>query len=477
MTDSPSAARRPHGAWLQVLLAGLAVTALVVGLRLEPRPAYVAGVAAMILGGVLVSRAAGLSLRRLTLPAVWYYSYLATTIVPALFLAAGTDTRYVAPFLFAVIVTLFTAPLGMLLVNAATGFRRGEISAFFGSAVERVPPRPSEVAAFIALLAVTLALTAGYLIETPVIPLLYLIRNPGSAAILVGLREESFKLLDSPLVYAYDVVRNVVYPFLIPLALGYYLATRRAAWLALFLVVTTVGVFYAAASIAKAPVAVIALVLMLFVYLDRRGRIGWRTVAVGFAAVFLFPLAVLFQSLSGLGFSPAQIALALLRRVFYVPAEVLYNYFVVVPDIVPYLHGRTIGRVQWILGESGINIANYVFRFMFPNRVESGLANTSFIGYLHADFGVPGILLGGVIAGALLQSCQVWLTRRPRNMVTLAAYAYLLWVAWKVNSQSLTQIMLSGGVIVILLLVATLREGAAFLRTATMPPRHGAFGP
>lgn len=462
---------------LPVLLAGLGVAALVLGFRIEPRLDFVVAVGAMIVGAGLVSRASGLSLRRLTVPGVWYYSYLATTIIPAMFLAAGTDSPYVPRFLFAVIVTLFTVPLGMLLVNLAGGFGRHQIQAFFQAPVDRQPPRSSEIGAFLLLLAVALALTAGYLVETPVIPLVYLIQNPGSAAVLVGLREESFKLLASPFVYAYDVTRNVVYPFLIALSLGYYLTTRRVLWLVLFLVTAVVGLFYAMASIAKAPAAVIVLVTVLFVYLLRGGRMGWRAVATGFAAVFLFPAAVLFQSLSGLGISAGAIGLGILRRVFYVPAEVLYNYFVVVPDIVPYLNGRTIGRVQWVLGDSDINIANFVFRFMFPNRIDTGLSNTSFLGYLHADFGVPGILLGGALAGALMQVCQLWLTRRPKTMVTLAAYSYFLWVAWKVNSQSLTQILLSGGVIVILLLVGLLREGAAFLGLATSRSRGETVGP
>jgi oligosaccharide repeat unit polymerase len=471
-----TATLRPGGArhWptrgLPVLLASLAVSAVVLGFRIEPRLDFVAAGAAILAGGALISRAAGLSLRRLTVPGVWYYSYLTTTIVPAMLVASETHTRYVAPFLFAVVITLITAPLGMWLVNVASGGGRHQIQAFFEAPVDRRPPGTPELAAFLVVLAVVLALTAGYLIETPVIPLLYLLRNPGSALVVVSLREESFKLLNSPFVYFYDIVRNVVYPFLIAVALGYWLSSRRALWLVLLLITAGVGVFYAAASIAKTPVAVIMLVTALFVYLYRGGRFGWRTMVVSFLAVFVFPVAVVFQSFSGMGFHASDIALAIVRRVFYVPAEVLYNYFVVVPDIVPYLNGRTIGRVQWILGESDINIANFVFQRMFPTRLESGLANTSFLGYLHADFGVPGILLGGALAGALMQLCQLWLSRRPKTMVTLAAYAYFLWVAWKVNSQSLTQILLSGGAIVILLLVGTLRHGAAFFAMSTARP-------
>jgi hypothetical protein len=56
---------------------------------------------------------------------------------------------------------------------------------------------------------------------------LTLIRNLASATVLIDLREESFKLLESLFVYAYDVPRNVVYPFLIALSLDYYLTTRH----------------------------------------------------------------------------------------------------------------------------------------------------------------------------------------------------------------------------------------------------------
>ena len=72
-------------------------------------------------------------------------------------------------------------------------------------------------------------------------------------------------------------------------------------------------------------------------------------------------------------------------------------------------------------------MSNYVFTYMFPERIESGTAPAAFLGYLHADFGLVGILLGGAVVGIILQTIQVGLTRRPKTVVTLAAYAYLMW--------------------------------------------------
>ena len=455
---------------LTVLLGGAAVATLVLLTGWAPSPLYLAGGVAMLLSVVMVHHAAGFNPRRLTIPGVWLISYFAVAVVPAFFVAADKHTAYVTPYLVAVLSALITVPLGMLLVRAATRFSRREVVAFFDAPVE--PPRadPHQTATYLLVLAVSLALTAGYLIEAPVIPLVYLIQNPGAANVLVSLREESFKLLDSPLIYAYDVLRRVGYPFLIAVALGWYLRSRERKWLVLFLLSAVVGIVYAALTIAKMPVAVIVLVAGLTLYLHAGGRVSLRATVLGVAAVFLFPVLVLVQSLSGLGVSAGLIAKGIFHRLFYLPAEILYNYFEVVPDVVPYLNGRTIGRLRWVLGESEFDIANYVFRYMFPLRIDTGLAPAPFIGYLHADFGIVGVLAGGILGGIVLQTLQVAITRRPKSVVTLAAYAYLLWCGWKLNAESLTQSLLSGGIIIIFGLVELLRVTESFLRIATARP-------
>lgn len=460
-----------------ILPASLLVSLVVLGTGFSPSAGLLACGCAIVVSGWLVHHAVGLHPRRLSIPSVWFLAYLAVAAVPAFFVVWDKDTPYVAPYLFGVFSTLIAVPAGMLLVNAATGFHRREIEGFFRAPVARAVPEPHQTAAYLVFIGVSLALTAAYLIEVPVIPLLYLIRNPGSAAILVGLREESFKLLDSPLLYAYDILRNVVYPFLIMVSLGYFLVSRQTRWMVAFLVTVSVGVFYAAATIAKIPVAVIVLTTILFLYLYVGGRVTLRTAVLGFVAVFSFPVLVVVQSLSGLGISLGTILAALFNRLFYLPAEILYHYFVIVPDVLPYLHGQTIGRFQWVLGAAEFDISNYVFRYMFPERIDTGTAPAAFIGYLHADFGVVGILAGSVVVGVVLQAIQLVLTRRPKTVVTLAAYAYMLWLAWKINAESFPQTVLSGGIIIIFVLVELLRLTESFFREATARPTAQSAAP
>jgi hypothetical protein len=462
---------------LAIVLGGGAVAALVLATEFAPAPLYVGGGVAIVLALWMVHEAAGLDPRRLTVPGVWLISYLAVAVIPAFFVAADKRTPYVTPFLIGVLSALITVPAGMLLVRAATGFRRSEVDRFFEAPVQPRVSEPYQTATYVLMLAVALGLTAGYVIEAPVIPLVYLIQHPGAATVLVGLREESFKLLDSPLIYAYDVLRRVGYPFLVAVALGWYLVTRQRRWLILFLITTVVGIVYAALTIAKMPVAVIVLVGALCVYLHAGGRLSLRAMVIGFAAVFLFPVLVLLQSLSGLGIDAGLIAKGIFHRLFYLPAEILYNYFEVVPDVLPYLHGGTIGRLRWVLGQPDFDIGNYVFRYMFPLRIDTGVAPAPFVGYLHADFGIVGVLAGGVLAGLILETIQVVLTRRPKTVVTLAAYAYLLWCGWKLNAESLTQSLLSGGIIIIFGLMELVRVTESFLRVATSRPQHRPAGP
>ncbi len=458
--------------WLGIVLTGGAIAALVLVTDFAPSVLHVTGAVAILLAGWMVHEAAGLHPQRMTIPGIWLVSYVTVAVIPGFFVAADKHTPYVTPFMTAVLSTLITVPVGMLLARASAGFSRREVEEFFDAPVSERAPSPAQSAAYVLVLLVALALTAGYVIEAPQIPLLYLLQNPGAAAALVGLREESFKLLDSPLVYVYDVLRRVGYPFLICVSLGWYLVGRQRRWLFLFLVTGGVGIVYAAMTVAKMPVAVIVLAGALAWYLHIGGKISFRAALLGFCLVFLFPVFVLMQSLSGLGVGADVIAGGIFHRLFYVPAEILYNYFEVVPDVVPYLHGRTIGRINWLIGaESEVNIANYVFRYMFPWRVDTGLAPAPFIGYLHADFGIVGVLVGGVLAGVILEGLQIVVTRRPKTVVSLAGYAYLLWCGWKLNMESMTQSLLSGGIFIILALMEVMRLIECFFRVATARPR------
>jgi oligosaccharide repeat unit polymerase len=408
-----------------------------------------------------------LDLRRVSLPAMWYFTYLLTVLVPGLVVASERDHPNEGRFLFAILSVLVTGPLGILVASRLTGFRRKEVATYFARPVESTAPSLHWRVAFGVAVLIAVLFVGLYLIEVPSIPILFLLRNPGALAEAALLREESFKLLDSPFRYLYEVVRKVGFPMLVTLALGQYLGRRQFGWKVTFLLVAALGVFFASLSLAKAPVALIVLIACFYWYLHRGGRLSLRLLLGGTALVLSFPLAVLLLLSASSDVSVWKLLAAIMRRLFVMPAEILYAYFEILPDRLGFLHGRTIGRVAWLLGEPPFNLSNYVYQYLFPTRIESGAAPSAFVGFFYADFGMIGVVLGGIVAGAVFQAIHVLLLRRPKTVPWVAAYAFMYWAFWQANLAPLPQTLLSGGVIIVLAGVWLLGQGERLLGRAT----------
>jgi hypothetical protein len=459
------------------ILAGLLVGALVVivahALEEVPHSGLLVVGGALVLGSAWVlHREIGLlSFRRLTIPGTWYVTYLAMILVPSwfVFLSHPGPTR--GRFIAGVLTLLASVPAGVALVNRLTRFSRQEIDNYLLAPLTEGASDSSAMRACVIGLGAALGIGCLYLFEVETVPLLHLLRHPGDAMNLVFLREESLKLLASPLTPIYSLLRTLGFPLLILVTLGFWLVRRRRRWLLLFGATLTAGLLYASLSIAKAPVAEIVLVGWCFLFLRGGGRVPRHLLILGAAAglvlMLAFPFAVVLAVWFSTGVDPLGAMLSIGRRLFYLPAEVLYWYFTLFPGPEGYLHGRTVGDVSWIMGWEYFNAPNYVGRIGLGSRIASVNANGAFIGYLHADFGPIGVLLGGLSAGAIMQGLQVWLLRRPKTVLNLAIYAFLLFAFWLLHSTSLPIVLASNGVILLVLTPAILghvRGGLVRLR-------------
>ena len=182
--------------------------------------------------------------------------------------------------------------------------------------------------------------------------------------------------------------------------------------------------------------------------------------------MFAFPLFVILTVQHGMGFGLIDAISGILRRLFYVPAYVLYYYFEIFPDQVDYLNGRSIGRFALLMDWKHFNTANYVFRYIFPQGMPSGLSNAAFIGNLNADFGLIGVLTGGLFAGFLMQSIQIFILRSRKTILNLTVYTFLIYAFWLLNQTALPIVLLSNGVILALILPWIIRAMENFLSEA-----------
>jgi len=432
----------------------------------------------------IMQRLVGLfNLRQLTIPAFFYYLYFAVILVPGFFMFHDEITPSRWRFLFGIESVMLTVPLGIWLANVVLGFRRQETADYYRQPVALEPLGASAKRVYLIFLVLASVLVLINLWETPVIPLVFLIRNPGEFLTAALLREDSFKLLNSKFVYAYSVVRGTVLPFLIMVAFGRYLQHKQRLWRRLFWVSFCLGVFYASITIEKTPVAAILGLLGLFYYLFKSGSIG-RVAAVLVPVLFVsFPLVVILLSFQGSEGGTLGGALqAIGERMFSSPAQVVYAYFEVFPTVIPFQHGASLLKLAYLMGWKTVNIPNFVGLYMTDGQgIDTITANSCFIGNFYADFGLPGVVVGGVLAGFCMQLINVYLCRKPKTVVYLAAYAICFWACGILVSSALSTQMLSGGVGFSLLLIWFFRDRDGFRsahgQKAPPPPLNSGLGP
>jgi oligosaccharide repeat unit polymerase len=396
-------------------------------------------------------------LRHPSIPGVWFFCFVSMSWIPSLLIFMQvTPEGYSYPiypgphldtFLLATTSTLLTIPLGVWLTNRLLHFKTGEIKRYF----ERpAAPATDGSRAYAYLLAAALALTALYFYEVKEWPLVAMFKDPGNFAFLALLREESFVALDSHFVYAYSILREALYPFLIALAFANYLFTNSRKWLILFLVSLGAGIIFAAVSIARGPVATILLVVTACWYLCRSGRVSNRSIVYGLALVLAFPVLVslVSSSLDTTIFDALKIVFV---RLCYSPAYVAYVYFEVIPKEVHFQYGASIGKLAWLFGKEHIDLSKYVLFTIYPNTLESGSAGGAFFADFYANFGIPGVVGGGVLTGIIMQSIQIFLIRRKKAAASMAAYAFMFYAFFMTTSRALPTVLLSTGVFFVLM--------------------------
>jgi oligosaccharide repeat unit polymerase len=400
---------------------------------------------------LLMQKSVGLfNFRALTIPGFCYLFYFGTVLVPSFFVFAEHRGPFRFTYLFAVESALLTIPFGILITNQIFRFERRETTAFFSSPVEDSPWEPNPKTYFL-FLALAWVITGLYLVEVRTVPLFYMLAHPGQYLVLTELREDALKLLNSPLRYLYVVLRNAIYPFLIVVGFGRYLQTRRPGWAVLFLASLISGLLYAALAIARGPVAVPLLMLGVYFYVHRNGRVSAKLALSLPVLVLAFPLLVnALKAQRPTDFLTNIQGIA--TRVFYLPADVLYYYFEVFPRVVPYQHGYTIAKFANLMGKEPFDIANYIGWYMWPHGLASVNANAPFVGGMNADFGMTGVVVGGLLAGFVVQAVQVYLVRRSKSVITVAMYAVLLVCFADISASPLNTALLSDGALFVLVL-------------------------
>lgn len=142
----------------------------------------------------------------------------------------------------------------------------------------------------------------------------------------------------------------------------------------------------------------------------------------------------------------------LIHRIIFVPGEVVGYWFAVIPTELPFAHGCGYRPLATILGCTHVNFSKSVYSLYNRNWVDQGVAGTmnaaSFMED-YANFGVPGLIGGGMaLAGLLFLTGIAFSGRRQLGIaLNIAPLLYL-------SSSALLSLLFSGGWLTTMLLYA-----------------------
>lgn len=522
----------------------------------------------------LVERAVGVTdLRRQTISSVWFLTYLVMIFWPAFFVYVDFPGAERNAYLFAVASALLTVPAGALLVARRFRSSRAERDAFLERPLAETHPSRALFIVCLAIAGVIAASVVLYFALLTDIPLLYMLQYPGCDFVLAQLREETFKLLDprwnaasgTILFYLFLPLRTIVDPFIVAALFGIWFVSRERRWLALFVVVFLIATFYAASSLARAPVAALVLRMFFVYYILRAGGVTLRAAAIWGIAILAFPFivtafayrpgppptdcgpaagrapevgraAVIDPYLALTTFvrssppvaspgatpsataapgatanrslqpiptapipvptvppgaaatlptvtlapsaSPAPVARAdqrvgeligsavqVARRLSYTEAYALFTYFRVFPAEHDWLWGQTLLKPVLRFWGADFYVENFVYQKTSPTSpIPTGHLNAAFQSNFYADFGLPGVVAGGVVTGAVMHGLEIYLWRRRKTILELATFAVLVYAFWVLHSGSLTSVLITNGALPVLLIAPTMRLGEWLLR-------------
>jgi len=415
--------------------------------------------------------------RRVTICSLWYFTYLAMIYFSSFLVFFRRPEPYRSTYLFSVGSVLITVPVGIFITNTLLRFSTTEIDQYYESPIFEV--KKVDINKFLVifiLFLVVLVITLTYFSRIKTIPLLYMLKHPHEVYKLMIMREQVFKLLDprwsasgsTKMFYIYLFLRTTIYPFLIMLTLGYYLISRQLKWLFLFIGTLFIGGFYAASSIARSPVAAIFMRVFFFYFIYKKGYLNKKSLIVLLILILAFPTFITAFAY-GSNMTIIDAIQRVGKRLFYTPAWSLYYYFEIFPQHHNFLYGQTIAKpfLQFFTKDF-FYVENYVYKYIFPQGVETGHENDAFISNCYADFGLLGVILGGILVGIIMQTLQIYLLRQKKTISNIAIYSFMIYAFWVLNSGSITSVLFVNGVIPVLIFVWFIK----FLERVLSPKGH-----
>lgn len=421
----------------------------------------------LLISIIVMNHTAGLiNSKYITLQTLPFCGFVLMIFIPGILNYTPSDFRsfsYKLPvtiFQISLLVSLISYSLGAYVTNVAKNFKPIEHVEYFNTNII-MPRYKYNLTITLIISFLSFGLFIAYLfhnnIELSKYPLFQMFATQDTDTLALS-REFVFKLLDprwsdnkySFLFYFYLALRMWLFPFLTIYTLLCFLVSRKYIWLAIFIIDFSVAIFYAALSIARAPVAALIMRISVAWYYYKKSSLNKKLLVLMMIMIVSFPIIITTIAYNKSDFVFGLYGVA--RRLFFTPADDLLIYFQAFPIYFDFQYGMTILKPFYhLIGHDHFYIENEIYHYQFPfSNVPTGHANAAFLSNFFADFGVLGVSMGSFLVGSSIQYINIKLVRSRRDVMNVTIYAYLVYALWIINFGSLTSVIGTNGVIFII---------------------------
>ncbi len=356
-------------------------------------------------------------LKILTIPSLILLAYTLIIAIPSIYICLIKETPAVYPYFYTVCGFYIFLSLGYRL-----GDKLWKIDIHAVQKIQKQPYHKTPIDYLIGeslwfLLITGIAIYIIYVTQLKKIPIIELLTSTGDAAAFSLLRQESFKLLKVPAIIKYFVQweRFLLMPFGIITSLFFYVVYGKKKYLIFFWVFFLVGLTFNSLTIEKSPTATIFMALMAFFYL-RKKVFSLKYAFFSVIVVLVIPIFIIYMKFSAEHDKIADfIAQSLFERIFLIPTQMLYEHFVIFPQKVGFLLGRSSQLFSWMYASDSINLPQLVATIYYKNPHTVVYLNAMYLANFWADFGTIGVILSTVAVGLIVH----WITYK---LFTVSGY-------------------------------------------------------
>ena len=346
-------------------------------------------------------------IRVASIPSSIIATYTVFIAVPSIYILAIKDDPSEIPFFVSVILFYFLFPAGMYIARLLRPIHNKDMYRLFTQIEYENENDPYFFEVLVVILSLSIMILIGYLLRVDEIPIFQLLRDPGNSARYFLMREEALKLLGITKVerYLFFWLRSFFVPFGIVGSLHLATQYKKKKYILLFILFLIFGLFTNSITLEKSPIASIFLSIATYI-LIRKKDISLKLVISFISIILAGPILITYLLIADRQGIFEIILWSYLIRIFQIPAEALFHYFNIFPDIHPFLLGRSSQLFSWLYIDGTFPISNYVASIWWKDPFTTGFANANYLGSYWADFGWIGIIISTFALGMIVYFLQ-----------------------------------------------------------------------